>query len=643
MRTRNLWLLIFLITANSALSPVKATAETRKKHEFSMADWVALGGARATAISGQGTVLYHRDVGTKVGPTRTEWWIADTSSDARTKLSVPDGFSPVGFTFDGRCLYGLWKVDGRAQLALFPVDSANHAAAITVLTHLPRGVVSATASPDGRRFAMIADPRTPDDLDKIRHVMQPSESGIYVANADGSDGGWWCSGIDGISELPAWSRDGQSLAALSALPRIGHHNLRTEIDICTQHGSRHVADVPNVASDITWVDGGQLAFLSTKTHVQTPEHIWTVSAEGGEAIDRMPHLRGTVMTLGRGTHDTVWAVVEHGVQNDIEEFDDGVLRQLYNWPNGVVIGSPHTIEYESQNDSFAVSVGDPEHTVNVAKSEEGHLRKITDEGDSELADVELGLVKVVHWKDRSGKSLEGIVTFPAGFKEGTKYPLLILPHGGPEANDELRFDSTVRAIAGLGYVVLQPEYRGSTGYGSEFLEAIFRHFGDRPYQDVNSAADFAISEGWADPRRLALFGWSAGGFITDWVITQTSRYRAAIAGGGISDWESFVWTSDIQQLDFDDRWTDERPEVFRRFSPIAYAKNVSTPLLILHGEADQRIPIAQSLQMFQLLSARGKTVRMVSYAASPHFPELAEQWLNVMQELENWLSKYNRN
>jgi len=150
-----------------------------------MADWVALGGARATAISVHGTVLYHRDVGTRVGPTRSEWWIADTHRDVGTKLSVPDGFSPVGFTFDGRYLYGLWEVNGREQLALFLVASADHAATITVLTRLPRGVVSATASPDGSRFAMIADPRTPDDLDKVRHVMQPRESGIYVANADG--------------------------------------------------------------------------------------------------------------------------------------------------------------------------------------------------------------------------------------------------------------------------------------------------------------------------------------------------------------------------------------------------------------------------------------------------------------------------
>ena len=102
---------------------------------------------------------------------------------------------------------------------------------------------------------------------------------------------------------------------------------------------------------------------------------------------------------------------------------------------------------------------------------------------------------------------------PAGYVEGKKYPFLVLPHGGPEANDVLGFDSTARTIAGLGYVVLQPEYRRSAGYGAEFMSAIYQHFGDRAYQDVDSATDYAIAQGWADPHRLAIFGWSAGGLF----------------------------------------------------------------------------------------------------------------------------------
>ena len=120
----------------------------------------------------------------------------------------------------------------------------------------------------------------------------------------------------------------------------------------------------------------------------------------------------------------------------------------------------------------------------------------------------------------------------------------------------------------MGYVVLQPEYRGSTGYGADFLAAIYQHFGDRAYSDVDSATDFAIAQGWADPNRLAIFGWSAGGFMTSWTVTQTHRYKAAIEGAGITDWLSFIPTSDIWQVDYDARLQEKgfyaNASVFRR-------------------------------------------------------------------------------
>jgi dipeptidyl aminopeptidase/acylaminoacyl peptidase len=269
------------------------------------------------------------------------------------------------------------------------------------------------------------------------------------------------------------------------------------------------------------------------------------------------------------------------------------------------------------------------------------LRRITTEGDAQLANVDLGPVRDVHWKSKEGIALEGIATFPAGYVEGQKYKFLVLPHGGPEANDEYALDPFSRTIAGLGYVVLQPEYRGSTGYGADYLAAIYQHFGDRAYHDVDSATDYAIAQGWADPNKLAIFGWSAGGFMTSWTVTQTNRYKAAIEGAGITDWAPFLWTSDIQQIDYDARWTDEDPDAFRKYSAVAFANNVTTPLLILHGEADHRVPTFQGTEYFQILAARGKTVRMVSYPGSPHFPTRWEQRLNVMEEVSDWLAKYN--
>jgi dipeptidyl aminopeptidase/acylaminoacyl peptidase len=198
-----------------------------------------------------------------------------------------------------------------------------------------------------------------------------------------------------------------------------------------------------------------------------------------------------------------------------------------------------------------------------------------------------------------------------------------------------------RAIAGMGYIVFQPQYRGSTGYGTDFLNAIYQHFGDRAYRDVDSATDYAVEQGWADPNRLTIFGWSAGGFMTSWTVTQTHRYKAAIEGAGITDWGSFIWTSDVQQFDYDARWPDKEPEPFTAFSAALHSESVTTPLLVLHGAADERVPTYQGREYFEVLAARGKTTRMVTYPGSPHFPTVWEQREDVFREIAAWLAKYN--
>ncbi|MGA8728162.1 MAG: S9 family peptidase [Terracidiphilus sp.] len=628
------------------------SATAQQKTQFTARDWAVLHSASAIAVSADGTILYRVSYGAEKGPTHNEWWTIGADGAHAAKLDVTDDFTPMGFTRDGHGLYGAWTVNHHRQFAIFPITNGKAAAAPTTVVVLPRGIGAVSPSPDGKRFAIGADPRPPDPLEEIRHVHEPDQTSLYVVNADGTGGAWWCNDLKFISGGPildegagaaAWSDDNSSLAVLSELPRIGHHNVSTVVDVCSATGSRHVADIPNSVAGIAWANGGRdLAFLSTKSAVLTPEHVWTVPVSGGNAEDRTPDLNGTAVDLAGDTQGHVWVLVDHGVQNEIDEFHDGALKPAYRWPDGVIGGTPVGPEYAGTGSQMAFTVGDPTHARNIAVPDGDHLRKLTHEGDTQLAAIELGPVRTVQWKSKAGTALEGIATFPSGYVQGKKYPFLVLPHGGPEANDELGLDPLARIIAGLGYVVLQPEYRGSTGYGAEFLAAIYQHFGDRAYEDVDSATDYAIAQGWADPNHLAIFGWSAGGFMTSWTVTQTSRYKAAVEGAGITDWGPFLWTSDIQQIDYDARWTDEDPEAFRKFSAVAFADKVTTPLLILHGEADERVPTFQGVEFFQILAARGKTVRFVTYPGSPHFPTLWEQRLNIFEEITDWLNRYNK-
>jgi dipeptidyl aminopeptidase/acylaminoacyl peptidase len=645
------WILSAALAA--ALSVAAAQTTTSARHPFTAKDWASLRSAGAAAVSPDGSILYVVTFGGEHGPTHREWWTIrpDGSHGSHvSKLDLPEGFNPMGFTRDGHGLYGAWDVNHLSQFAIFPIADGKAAPVPTTVVLLPRGIDSALPNPDGTAYAIVADPRLPDPLDDVRHVQEPDQSSIYVVKSDGTGGAWWCSNLKYVSASVtgggagalAWGADGQSIAALSDLPRIGHHNVSTDIDLCSASAAKHVITFANSVSGIAWVDGGQkIAFLSTKSDVLTPEHVYTVSASGGDATDTTPNIDGTVLDISSDLRGNTWALVDDGVRTEVDTFHDGALKPTYQWPDGVVSGVPIGSPYADTSTQIALNVGDPSHSVNVAVPDGQALRKITTEGDAQLANVDLGPVRDVHWKSKEGIALEGIATFPAGYVEGQKYKFLVLPHGGPEANDEYSLDPFSRTIAGLGYIVLQPEYRGSTGYGADFLAAIYQHFGDRAYHDVDSATDYAIAQGWADPNKLAIFGWSAGGFMTSWTVTQTNRYKAAIEGAGITDWSPFLWTSDIQQTDYDARWTDEDPEAFRKFSAVAFANNVTTPLLILHGEADHRVPTFQGTEYFQILAARGKNVRMVTYPGSPHFPNLWEQRLNVMQEISDWLAKYN--
>ncbi len=645
-------LLLPLISAS--LFGVQFVAQTVPPHPYTVKDWIASRSAYPLDLSPDGSeILSSVTYGADVGPSKHEYWQLHPDGSAAHKLTLPNGFSPEGYMPDGHALYGHYKVNGEGQLAVFALSGDAAAEAPTTLVALARGVEAIVPSPDGHRFAILADPRPVDSLAATRTVVEPEETSLYLVNIDGTGGHWACSkltriaGGEGSSTPPiAWSADSKQIALVTSESKIDHHNTSSSVALCSVADetakAKVLTTIANSISSVAFSGPAEVAFLSTPSPTLTPDHLYTVAISGGAATDRTPELPITLGALVGDAQGNVFVQLQHGVRNEVGLWKDGKLSTAYTWPDGVV-GLPTASPYAASSSQLAFAVGDPTHAGNIATIAADHktLSRITHEADSELAAVTLGEVKVVHWMTTDGTPIEAIATFPAGFQAGKRYPFLVLPHGGPEASDELRLDPFSRTIAGLGYIVLQPEYRGSTGYGDAHMAAIYQHFGDRAYSDVDSATDYAIAQGWADPHRLAIFGWSAGGFMTSWTVTQTHRYKAAIEGAGITDWASFIFTSDVAQTDFDARWPEEDPQAFARFSAVDFARQVTTPLLILHGEADIRVPTYQGLEFYEVLAARGKTVRLVTYPGSPHFPGQWQQRVNIFDEIAAWLAKYN--
>lgn len=618
-------------------SSLAVSSAAQQKHPFGLDDYSALHNARAVAVSPDGkTILYEVSYDGDKGPTKHEWHLINYSGENDRKLEVPDSFQASDFTKDGEALWGSYEIDKKSQIGIIPIGGTKP----TQIIALPNGIRRSWISPDGSRFAFIADSRPADHLAEVRHVAENDVNSVYVSSGNGSQGGWWCPELKDVADL-AWSSDSSQLAAVTQLQKIGHHDVRATIWICSPAGARKVADIPNSVSGIAWTNGGKdLAFASTTTDVLTPDHLWTVAAAGGTPQDKTPDLTATIVGVYNDPRGSVWVEYHKGVTIETYVYRNGQLSPAYRWPGGT-ISPPIVSPYLSATEALAFNVSEATHTFNVAIAQGNEIRKITHWGDDTLSSVSLGEVRVVNWTAKDGTKLEGVLTLPGNYEAGRHYPFLVYPHGGPEGNDTLGFDVFTRILAGFGYVVMQPQYRGSTGYGSDFLQAIYQHFGDRAYTDVDSATDFAIAQGWADPNRLAIFGWSAGGFMTSWTVTQTHRYKAAVEGAGITDWLSFIPTSDISQVDYDMSLQEKDAAAFLKFSAVMHADQVTTPLLILHGEADLRVPTFQAREFFVLLAERGKTVRMVTYPGSPHFPRLAEQRRDVFAEIKAWFDKYN--
>jgi dipeptidyl aminopeptidase/acylaminoacyl peptidase len=607
-------------------------------HPFGLDDYSALRHAHAVSVSPDGkTILYVVSHDGDKGPPKDEWRLIEVAGENSRKLELSGNFKPAGFLKDGAALFGLYEVEKKEQLAIVPLASGKP----TQIVAIPNGIRGAVISPDGMRFAMLGDPRPKDALAEVHRVAENDVTSIYVVGASGAEGAWWCPELKFVVDI-AWAPDSSQISVVTQTPKIGNHDFHSSIYVCSASGARRVAEIANATAGIAWADAGKtLAFASTTTDVLTPDHLWTVPVAGGKPVDRTPNLQGSIMGVWGDPRGNVWAEMHRGTVSEMYAYRSEKLELAYRWPGGIVQSPPAFSPFASSTDVLAFTVGDPKCASNVAVARQGQLQRITHEGDDTLAGVRMGEVRVVSWTAKDGTNLEGILTLPGDYQAGRKYPFLVFPHGGPEGNDTLSFDFFSRLIAGFGYVVLQPEYRGSTGYGSDFLQAIYQHFGDRAYSDVDSATDFAIAQGWADPNRLAIFGWSAGGFMTAWTVTQTRRYKAAIEGAGITDWLSFIPTSDIAQVDYDLRLQEKDPAPMLQFSAVMHADKVTTPLLILHGEADLRVPTFQGRELFVLLAERGKTVRMVSYPGSPHFPTLAEQRRDIFTEIQAWLVRYN--
>ncbi|MEO7206154.1 MAG: S9 family peptidase [Steroidobacteraceae bacterium] len=273
-------------------------------------------------------------------------------------------------------------------------------------------------------------------------------------------------------------------------------------------------------------------------------------------------------------------------------------------------------------------------------------KKLTDL-TAQISGWKLGSVEVISWKSKDGTVIEGVLHKPADFDPTRKYPLLVKIHGGPTGVSQPRFLPNdyaypVQAFLQKGALVLEPNYRGSAGYGAKFRALNARNLGVGDMWDVMSGVDSLIARGTVDPDKLAVMGWSQGGYISAFLTTHTDRFKAISVGAGISDWTTYYVSTDITpftpQYLGATPWDD--PQIYAKTSPITTIRQAKTPTLIQHGSADHRVPVSDAFELYRGLLDQHVDARLILYTGFGHGIDKPKSALALMQANLDWFSHF---
>jgi dipeptidyl aminopeptidase/acylaminoacyl peptidase len=300
--------------------------------------------------------------------------------------------------------------------------------------------------------------------------------------------------------------------------------------------------------------------------------------------------------------------------------------------------------WNSAGGKTVVTTGGNSKASEIYVWEGNSLRQLTRQNDPLFAELDLGVTEEVSFQSKDGTQVNGLLTYPVGYVKGTRVPLLLRIHGGPNAQDQHLFSTERQLFAAHGYAVLAVNYRGSSGRGQKFSRAIFADWGNYEVQDLLAGVDHVIKMGVADPDRLGVGGWSYGGILTDYLIATDNRFKAATSGAGTAFTVAFYGTDQyIIQYDHEigPPWNPKAWETYVKISyPFLHADRIRTPTLFMGGERDFNVPIEGSQQMYQALRSLGVDTQLIIYPNENHGIQRPSYQKDRMERYLAWYEKY---
>jgi dipeptidyl aminopeptidase/acylaminoacyl peptidase len=583
-------------------------------------------------------------------------------------FNVPVPRPQLRWSPDGTMLSVLGFSGPRPQVFAIPVAGGSPKA----LTAAPEGVSMYEWSPDGKRLAYLTrDPMSADEeqqrQDKsfvVRADAPDRPTRLTVQSLDAAHGPVMLSPamhyVDGFS----WSPDGSEIA-YSAAPRSGFsapYETRVYAVSVRGGGPRTIVDRKGInQGPVFSPDGRQIAFISTNGHtdIMASRSLTVVAAAGGAprvfVLDdawvnefawsrdsRSLYFQANDGTFGRGEHMFDQPVARVSV-------DDGHAERVV---PGATVDFSISVSQDGRRMAYKAVEGRTMGDVFVLDTASRRATRVTDV-NPELHDFALGTLKPITWRSFDGMEIWGLLLTPANAAPERRLPLLVYVHGGPGGGFTHglfpQFMHIVpqvdpyptEAMASAGFAVLFPMPRGGAGYGEAGQRAIVNAWGDADYKDIMTGVDALVAQGVADNDRLGVMGASYGGYMTNWIVGHTSRFKAASAGASLSDLADTYYLSEGGEfmVDYFKRpW--ENAAGYAEHSPLTYADRVTTPLLIQHGEVDPRVPIAGAWKWYRALKGRGKTVEFDIYPRGGHVLREPAQQREQMKRNFEWFRKW---
>jgi dipeptidyl aminopeptidase/acylaminoacyl peptidase len=536
------------------------------------------------------------------------------------------------------------------QVWVLPVDGGE----AERVTDAERGVGGFNWRPDGREIAYLTEDEAPnqkaidakDDAFDVTHeawtaraAAQPSH--IWLIAAHGGKARRLTSGTWSASDLE-YRPDGRAIAFTRAPDGTSNTLLRTQLAL-VDVASRTVRTFGETGSNGATFDrsGRTLAYARPNAVASVQSDIALADPDGSHAVDVGATLDrdagggaflpdgGFVVSASDGTQTRLFVLRRNGT---VTKLPAGNVH-----PNGVSVAHDATLAFSGGTAS------DPSE-IYVLHPGAQTPERITST-NAWLASRGIGTKRTIAWRAADGTPLDAVLTQPPTFTKGKKYPLVLVIHGGPTASTRATYNSLAALMAGRGWLVLEPNYRGSDNNGAKSIATSLGHPMSVAGRDILDVVALVEKEGSVDASRIGVSGWSAGGMMTSWLITHDTRWRAALAGAPVTSLLGVATMSDVDAyapaLLRGDPWAD--PAVMARTleeSPLTYADRVKTPTLIVTDAGDQRVPTPLSYEFYHAVRATGTPAELLVYPVNGHFPGDPLHAEDVNRRWIDWFAKH---